>query len=141
MVRLANINDAQQLYELNKLFNGENTSSIENVNFSLLYNKNEVIIVDEKDNNLTGFICLQIKTSFCYEKSSAEITELYIKEEYRNKDIAKSLLHFTEKYCKEKLNINKVELITNKANIKAQSLYKKSGYAMQDHIHFIKKIN
>lgn len=140
MVRLANINDAQQLYELNKLFNGENTSSIENVKFSLLNNKNEVIIVDEKDNNLTGFICLQIKTSFCYEESSAEITELYIKEEYRNKGIAESLLHFTEKYCKQKLNINKVELITNKANIKAQSLYKKSGYEKQDHIHFKKKI-
>lgn len=140
MVRLANINDAQQLYELNKLFNGENTSSIEKVKFSLLYNKNEVIIVDEQDNDLTGFICLQIKTSFCYEKSLVEITELYIKEEYRNKGIAKSLLRFAEKHCKEKLNINKVELITNKANINAQSLYKKSGYAMQDHIHFLKKI-
>ena len=140
MVRLANINDAQQLYELNKLFNGENTSSIENVKSSLLNNKNEIIIVDEQDNNLTGFICFQIKTSFCYEESSAEITELYIKEEYRNKGIAKSLLSFAEKYCKEKLNINKVELLTNKANINAQSLYEKSGYAMQDYIHFIKKI-
>ena len=49
MVRIATVNDADQLNHLNIAFNGEGEAGIENIKDSLLGNKQEVVVVVEED--------------------------------------------------------------------------------------------
>ena len=87
MVRIANGNDAEQLRRLNEEFNGEETT-IESIKESLRNNPQEVVIVAEEDNALVGFVCVQLKKSFCYEDYMPEITEVYVMPEYRKRAIS-----------------------------------------------------
>ena len=64
MVRIANVNDAEQLYILNVEFNGENEANIESIKESLLNNKQEVVIVASEEDMLVGFVCVQLKKHF-----------------------------------------------------------------------------
>ena len=59
MVRIANVNDAEQLYILNVEFNGENEANIESIKESLLNNKQEVVIVASEEDMwmILNFIC------------------------------------------------------------------------------------
>ena len=73
MVRIATVNDAEQLNILNNEFNGEG-ASIDNIGNSLVSNKQEVVIVADEDDILVGFVCVQLKKSFCYDEYMPEIT-------------------------------------------------------------------
>ena len=57
MVRIATVNDAEQLNILNDEFNGESETSIDNIRNSLMNNKQEVVIVADEDDMLVGFVC------------------------------------------------------------------------------------
>ena len=48
MIRIATVNDAEQLNILNNEFNGEGETSIANIRNSLMHNKQEVVIVAEE---------------------------------------------------------------------------------------------
>ena len=78
MVRIATVNDAEQLNILNDEFNGESETSIDNIRNSLMNNKQEVVIVADEDDMLVGFVCVQLKKSFCYDEYMPEITEVYV---------------------------------------------------------------
>ena len=56
MVRIATVNDAEQLNILNDEFNGESETSIDNIRNSLMNNKQEVVIVADEDDMLVGFV-------------------------------------------------------------------------------------
>lgn len=137
MIRLATINDAEQLYTLNDEFNGSGNTTIESIRKSLACNKQEVVIEAEENGILVGFACVQLKKSFCYAECSAEITEVYVKPEYRKKGIAGAMISFAEEYCEMKYSIHKFELLTERNNSKAQSVYGKLGYKEDEEIHFI----
>lgn len=77
MVRIATVNDAEQLNILNDEFNGESETSIDNIRNSLMNNKQEVVIVADEDDMLVGFVCVQLKKSFCYDEYMPEITEVW----------------------------------------------------------------
>lgn len=64
MVRLATVNDAEQLDILNNAFNGKGETALENIKNSLLNNQQEVVIVDDENGLLTGFVCVQLKNHF-----------------------------------------------------------------------------
>ena len=101
MVRIATEKDAEQLEILNNEFNGEGETTLENIRLSLADNKQEVIVVDEQNGELTGFVCVQLKKSFCYDDYMPEITEVYVKPQHRRCGIARVMLLFAEEYCKE----------------------------------------
>lgn len=86
-----NSNDAEQLNILNNEFNGEG-ASIDNIGNSLVSNKQEVVIVADEDDILVGFVCVQLKKSFCYDEYMPEITEVYVKPTYRNRGIASEMI-------------------------------------------------
>lgn len=88
MVRLATVNDAEQLDILNSEFNGKGETTFENIKDSLLNNQQEVVIVADDNGFLGGFVCIQLKKSFCYDEYMPEITEVYVKMEYRKRGIA-----------------------------------------------------
>ena len=141
MVRLATVNDAEQLYILNDEFNGKGETTFENIKDALVDNLQEIVVVDDDNGLLTGFVCIQLKKSFCYVDYMPEITEVYVKQEYRKYGIATEMITFAEKYCSRNYPLHKYELLTGKKNTIAQSLYNKLGYENDKEIHLSKRIN
>ena len=140
MVRIATVNDAEQLNILNNEFNGEGETSIANIRNSLMHNKQEVVIVAEEDNLLVGFVCVQLKKSFCYDDYMPEITEVYVKPEYRKRGVASEMITFAENYCSKNYPLHKYELLTGQENPIAQSVYSKLGYTDDKELHLSKRI-
>ncbi len=89
---------------------------------------------------LVGFVCVQLKKSFCYNDYMPEITEVYVVPAYRKKGIASEMIIFAEDYCAKNYSFHKYELLTGKKNVVAQSVYGKLGYADDDELHLSKRI-
>lgn len=140
MVRKANVNDAEQLCVLNDEFNGAGETTIDNIRNSLMYNQQEVVVVDDEDGILTGFVCVQLKKSFCYDEYMPEITEVYVCPAYRERGIASQMISFAEDYCNKNYPLHKYELLTGTENTIAQSLYSKLGYIDDSELHLSKRI-
>lgn len=140
MIRLATVDDAEQLEILNNAFNGKGETSIENIKNSLLNNYQEIVIVADESGALAGFVCIQMKKSFCYDEYMPEITEVYVKQEYRKKGIASEMINFAEDFCNTKYSLHKFELLTGKNDYAAKAVYRKLGYKTDGEIHFSKKI-
>ncbi|MDE6505647.1 MAG: GNAT family N-acetyltransferase [Eubacterium sp.] len=139
MVRVADINDAEQLFILNEQFNGRDETTLNEIKESLLNNQQELIIVAEYNNTLVGFVCVQIKKSFCYSDVYAEITEVFVMDNYRRQKIASKMISFAEKWCIKNYKLHSFELLTGKENIQAQLLYSSLGYSINNEILFSKK--
>ena len=90
MVRIATVQDAEQLEILNNEFNGEGETTLDNIRASLADNKQEIVVVDELNGKLTGFVCVQLKKSFCYDEYMPEITEVYVKPQHRRCGVART---------------------------------------------------
>ncbi len=140
MVRKATANDAEQLGILNDEFNGAGETTISNIRESLSSSQQEVVIVDDENGVLTGFVCIQLKKSFCYDEYMPEITEVYVRPKYRKQGIASKMIVFAEDYCIENYPLHKLELLTGDKNLVAQSVYDKLGYANDNEIHLSKRI-
>lgn len=140
MVRIATVKDAGQLGVLNDEFNGKDETTIDNIRNSIVNNKQEIVIVDDENGVLVGFVCVQLKKSFCYDEYMPEITEVYVTLAYRKKGIASKMITFAEDYCFKNYPLHKYELLTGKKNIVAQSLYGKLGYTDDDELHLSKRI-
>lgn len=140
MVRIATVRDAEQLGVLNDEFNGKDETTIENIKNSITNNKQEVVIVDDENGVLVGFVCVQLKKSFCYDEYMPEITEVYVNPAYRKKGIASEMITFAEDYCTKNYPLHKYELLTGKKNVIAQSVYGKLGYTDDDELHLSKRI-
>lgn len=139
MVRLATVNDAEQLNTLNNEFNGEGETTLENIINALLNNQQEIVVVDEEGGVLAGFVCIQLKRSFCYDYYMPEIAEVYVNPAYRRRGIASEMLIFAEDYCAKKYPLHQYELLTGKNNIIAQSAYGNLGYKNDNKIHLSKR--
>ena len=140
MVRIATVNDAEQLNILKNEFNGVGETSIDNIRNSLKNNKQEVVIVADEDDVLVGFVCVQLKKSFCYDEYMPEITEVYVKPTYRKRGIASEMIAYVETYCSKNYPLHKYELLTGDENLVAQFVYNKLGYADDKELHFSKRV-
>ncbi|SCH08126.1 putative acetyltransferase [uncultured Ruminococcus sp.] len=132
MIRLAAKEDAEQLFLLNKAFNGPQETSLEEVKKSLTGNQQEIVVVAEADGRIVGFICVQIKQSFCYSDPSAEITEVFVLKKHRRKKLASQMISFAEAYCAQYVSIHRITLLTGKENFQAQALYHSLGYRKEE---------
>lgn len=140
MIRKANVSDAGQLSILNDEFNGKGETTTENIRDSLVNNRQEVVIVAEEKDELVGFVCVQLKKSFCYDEYMPEITEVYVKPSYRKRGTASQMIAFAEDYCIKNYPLHKYELLTGRKNIIAQAVYSKMGYTEDNELHFSKRI-
>ncbi len=139
VVRAATVADAEQLEVLNNEFNGAGQTSLENIKASLASNAQELVIVSEDDGAIVGFACLQLKKSFCYNACMPEITELYVKPEYRKRGIASSIITFVEEYCRKNLDFDRIEILTGQTNTAAQTAYERMGYRDDGEKHLSKR--
>lgn len=138
MVRLATTDDAEQLKSLNKEFNGPDNITVTQIRDSILNNRQEIVLVDDENGSLTGFVCIQLKKSFCYKEYMPEITEVYVREKHRKRGIATKMISFAEEYCSQKYPLHSFELLTGTNNLQAQSVYSKLGYARDGELHMAK---
>ena len=139
MVRIATVQDAAQLEILNNEFNGEGETTLENIRTSLAGNKQEIVVVDETNGELTGFVCVQLKKSFCYDDYMPEITEVYVKPQYRRCGVARTMIAYAEEYCKSHYPLHKFELLTGAENDVARIAYAKLGYCEDAELHLAKR--
>jgi len=140
MIRKATVNDAEQLCILNTEFNGAGETTIENIRNCLADNRQEVVIVDDEKGELTGFVCVQLKKSFCYDDYRPEIAEVYVRPEYRKQRIASRMILFAEEYCRKNYPLHKFELLTGEENLIAQRVYDKLGYKNDHELHLSKRV-
>ncbi len=128
MIRLATPLDAQQLFLLNQEFNGIGVVTLDIIKDRIQNNKYEIIVVSEEDGVVVGFVCAQVMISFCYSKTYAEITEVFVTKEHRRKGHARKMIEFMQAYCLENYNVDNFQLFTGRNNRKAKRLYKSLGY-------------
>lgn len=140
MVRIATIDDAEQLGILNDEFNGKGETTIENIRKSLIENQQEVVVVASYESELVGFVCVQLKKSFCYDEFMPEITEVYVKPMHRKNGIASEMITFAEEYCRRNYPLHEFELLTGRENLVAQSVYSRLGYSDDNELHLSKRI-
>ena len=139
MVRIATVQDAEQLEILNNEFNGEGETTLDNIRASLADNKQEIVVVDEMNGELTGFVCVQLKKSLCYDEYMPEITEVYVKPQYRRCGVARTMIAYAEEYCKSHYPLHKFELLTGAENDVARIAYAKLGYCEDAELHLAKR--
>lgn len=139
MIRLATIEDAPQLFRLNEQFNGKGVTTLERIEESLLTNSQETVVVAEIDGVIAGFVCIRIKSSFCYSENYAEISEVYVHEKYRRQKIASRMIEFSEEYCMRSRPLHNFELKTGEDNLAAQALYSTLGYHRSSEIILSKR--
>ena len=138
-LRLAQPSDAADLFWLNRKFNGEDSTTRELIENSLSNNAQEVVCVAVEDGTVVGFVCGQLFKSMCYRSHYAEITELYVRDEYRRRGIGSRLLAFIEQHFIE-MGIRDFQLFTGQSNTGAQALYEASGYARSDELMYRKRL-
>lgn len=141
MIRLASVGDAGELERLNTEFNGKGKTTEESIRASLLTNRCEIVIVaDGNGGRLAGFVCVQLKKSLCYEDFMPEITEVYVRPEYRRRGVAHEMLIFAQEYCKKIYPLHSFELLTGSDNTAAQKLYSAIGFECDDEMHMSKQV-
>ena len=138
-IHLAKISDAPELKKLNDLFNGVGNNTIEAIKESIKRNEQEIVCVATDGDKLVGFCCGQIIKSMCYFYKSAEITELYVMDKYRQQGIGKQLLGITENELNKRGAIH-FHILTGNNNMIAQTLYHSCGYGDTSEILLDKNI-
>ena len=124
-LKIVDINDAENLYELNKALGNETTKeAMENC---IVKNNHEIVCIAYIDNVAVGYCAGLIIKSICHKNCRIDIESLFVREEYRNKGIGKALIDFIEKEASVK-NIKHFHINTGKNNTSARMLYEKLGY-------------
>lgn len=141
MIRLAVPGDAGQLFGLNERFNGPSLSTVEDMERSLSENTQELVVVADQEGVLAGFVCVQVKRSFCYERPTAEITEVFVDEGYRRRGLARELLDFAERAAAERFGpLDGLTVLTGEDNLPARALYEGAGFRLEGEAVYFKEI-
>lgn len=136
-VRLAKETDADALFRLNRDFNEDEAAGLERIKACLQENPMETVAIAFVGDVPAGFLCGQKLRSMCYDVDYAEITELFVAEEFRRRGVASRLMAFLEEYYREQ-GIYAFQLFTGGDNHRAQALYEKLGFVRTEEV-FLRK--
>ncbi|WP_346916735.1 GNAT family N-acetyltransferase [Clostridium sp.] len=137
-VRKAKVEDAEDLKQLNYEFNDVIVTK-DNIIDGIKAGE-EIIVVAIVNNSPAAFACAKITKSICYNYKDAEITEVFVRENYRNQGIAKAMIKFIENVFKEN-NANHIGILTGTKNFAAQALYRNCGYARKEKVMIVKYLH
>jgi len=126
-IRLAQVSDASKLKDLNDVFNDDDDTTLTELEASLRENNQEIVVCAEIGTMIVGVCCVQIVRTMCFNWQYANITEVFVREEYRNQGIGTSLMNFAEQEL-SKMGIKKTFLLVGEQNTKAQKLYLSLGF-------------
>ena len=125
VIKIVDLNDLDSLYELNKLFDYETSKEV--IEELIKTNDREIICIAYVDNIAVGFCSGLIVKSICYNTGRMEIESLFVREEYRRKNVATELIKFMEQEA-IKRKLFHFHILVNKDNISAIKLYEKLGF-------------
>lgn len=139
-IRRANVKDYIQIIELYNGFVGEDRYSKRNNDSfaTVLKQTNSFIFVAEEIDRLAGFITLSIRTVVRYPKPIAELDELYVKEDFRNKGIGQKLLQTVIEVAVQH-NCYRVYIESHFTHKAAHELYERMGFTNYG-FHFTKDL-
>ncbi|MCH5291892.1 MAG: GNAT family N-acetyltransferase [Treponema sp.] len=137
-IRLATAKDAPQLFCLNEQFNGAGVATLEGIRGSLAGGHQEVVFVADLGGVLAGFVCVQLKKSFCYSSLAAEITEVFVRQDFRRRGIASRMIEAAERHCRRNYPLGEFTLLVGKSNLAAYALYKSLGFCDDGRRHLAK---
>ena len=131
--------DAPQLKRLNEAFNGPGEKTAAAMAEDLRSPGGELVFVAQAETGLAGFCCCQLKHSFCYEDSSAELTELYVDPAFRRMGAASGLAAYAEETCRG-LGACELTLLAGAENSAAQAFYEQAGFSLTGEVHYGKEL-
>ena len=130
-ISLASIHDAPDIAKLNRLFNEVDESPDAIVSRMSDPNCVETVVLAKVADKALGFALVRVVSSVLYSTPHAELTELYVLEEYRQRGIASELITFAEQIAVQK-GTRIILVQTGDDNSPALSLYRKHGYEEYD---------
>jgi ribosomal protein S18 acetylase RimI-like enzyme len=131
VISLASAVDAPTIAKLNLLFN-EVEESAEAIAARMSDpNCVETVILAKLADEAVGFALVRVVPSVLYPTPHAELTELYVMEEFRQRGIASDLVAFAEQVAAQK-GARSILVQTGDDNLPALVLYKKFGYEEYD---------
>lgn len=130
-ISIASADDAPAISRLNLLFNEVDESAEAIAARMSDPNCVETVILAKVVDEAIGFALVRVVPSVLYAASHAELTELYVMDEYRQRGIASDLIAFAEQVAVQK-GARSILVQTGDDNIPALALYKKHGYEEYD---------
>lgn len=132
--------DHAQLMQLyNQFVGNDRYSKLDNDSFiKVLKNPNSFIFVVEEKGKLVGFAAFSIRDVVRYPRPIAELDELFVDPEYREKGIGKKLMEKIEKKAKES-NCYRIFIESHYDHKTAHKLYEALDYTNYGY-HFIKDL-
>ncbi|AWB46885.1 GNAT family N-acetyltransferase [Paenibacillus sp. CAA11] len=104
-----------------------------------LKRSSELVAIAEFDGVPAGFACAQAHQSFCYDGSEAEITEMFVEEEFRRNGIASRLIEFLEDGLQQQ-GVQSIKILTGHKNQTAVMTYEAAGYVQEQHLVLAKTL-
>lgn len=130
-ISIATADDAPTIAKLNLLFN-EVDESADAIAARMSDPAGvETVILAKVDDEAVGFALVRVVPSVLYSTPHAELTELYVLEEFRQRGIASGLIAFAEQIAVQK-GARSILVQTGDDNVPALALYKKHGYEEYD---------
>ena len=130
-ILLASANDAPAIAKLNLLFNEVDESPEAIAARMSDPNCVETVILAKVADKAVGFALVCVVPSVLYSTPHAELTELYVLEDFRQRGIASELIAFAEQIAVQK-GAWSILVQTGDDNLSALALYKKLGYEEYD---------
>ena len=124
-IKIATIDDANDLYELNMLFG--NNATVEIIKSSLTENDYETVCIASIDGGAVGFCCGRLVKSMCYSEGRMDIEAVFVKQRYRGQGIGRALIQYLETTFSER-GICHFHNGAYLSNLTALSLYANMGY-------------
>ena len=130
-ISIAAADDAPTIAKLNLLFN-EVDESADAIAARMSDPAGvETVILAKVADEAIGFALVRVVPSVLYSTPHAELTELYVMEEFRQRGIASGLIAFAEQIAVQK-GARSILVQTGDDNLSALALYKKLGYEEYD---------
>lgn len=130
-VSIAALEDASAIAKLNRLFNEVDESPDAIAVRMSDPNCVETVILAKVADKAVGFALVRVVPTVLYADPHAELTELYVLEEFRQRGIASGLIAYAEQVAVQK-GARSILVQTGDDNLSALALYKKLGYEEYD---------
>jgi len=131
VISIATVEDAPVIAKLNLLFNEVDESPQDIAARMSDPACVETVFLAKVTDEAIGFALVRVVPSVLYTAPHAELTELYVVDEYRQRRIASDLIAFAEKVAVQK-GARSILVQTGEDNLPALALYKKIGYEEYD---------
>jgi len=136
-IRLVEETDVEKLYEMCVLFNSSETANTQQGVAEYLQKTDAIVCIAEIEQEAIGFITGVIEHNMSFNSPIGTISELFVKEEYRQNGVAKQLFEQMEEAFLSK-GVNRFRTFTTLDNTNAVKFYNNRGYSQIDMAMFRK---